>query len=485
MDMPKKSPKDRRNHVEPKVETPKLMQEYYGIPIIIMILTVVGAALRFYHLDFNSFWLDELSTYTYSTGTFSEMWAMMATGTDYNPPLFFFLEHFVIQIFGANEIGLRFLPALFGTLVIPVMYLVGKEFEDTYVGVIAAAVFTFSPFLIFYSQEARPYMLVLLLCAVLLWLFIRAMKSEEGKDWIYVAIVAAIVVWTHFYAILFVLALALHALWYNRFKLRTLLSPAILGAALILPIIFVLIPLFLKHTSHAPTYGMQGIVLIYNAAIQGFGFADYAAAVGLALFVLGMMWMVPREPKKAYLILLIIGVTVITSIWMSYKMPMLPRYMVFMLIPLSLGIATSYKSIKNLGDHTPIKITAVIIILFAVIAVPYYSSYYQQYSKENWRGIANELESITSPGDTIVVVPYYVRGTLGFYYSPTRDKTTYTAGQNLDEISAIKASQGKSIYYVVTSDINAEDPSGKTVAFLDEYSRMFRNYGSVWIAKGV
>ena len=64
-------------------------------------------------------------------------------------------------IFGNSEVVLRFIPALLGVLTIPLIYLVGKEFMDRNVGIIAAAAFAFSPFLIFYSQEARAYSMML------------------------------------------------------------------------------------------------------------------------------------------------------------------------------------------------------------------------------------------------------------------------------------------------------------------------------------
>lgn len=130
-------------------------------------------------------------------------------------------------------------------------------------------------------------------------------------------------------------------------------------------------------------------------------------------------------------------------------------------------------------------IAYIMIILFALMAVPYYSNYYQNYTKENWRGISNELEMLTQPGDTVVVVPYYVRGTLGFYYNPIRDKTVYTVGHDIEELAAIQPKEGTKIWYVVTQDINAEDPGGEMVAYLNQYSTMHRNWGSVWIAKGV
>jgi mannosyltransferase len=267
MVLPKKSQKNRKVLEESGKE--KLKGEY----IFLIILIAIGAALRFYHLDFNSLWLDEISTYNYSSSNFIGMWQIMLTGTDYNPPLFFILERVILVGFGISEFTLRVLPALFGTLTIFTIYLIGKEFRGAYTGLIAAGIFTFSPFLIFYSQEARPYALVLLLCTVLMWTLLRALKSNLTKDWIYFSVIAAALIWVHFYATVFVIILGIFAVIKNRNTIRPLLISIIVGAVLILPIAIVFIPLFLQRTSTIPSFGMQGLPLVYGMIIQLSGFS--------------------------------------------------------------------------------------------------------------------------------------------------------------------------------------------------------------------
>jgi len=122
----------------------------------LIVLTVAGIFLRFYNLGYNSLWLDEATTYNISLQSFTGIWQTITTGSEFNPPLFYWVEH-IMLIFGNSEIILRFVPAVLGVLSIPVFYLVGKEFLDRNTGIIAAAACTVSPFLIYYSQEARAY----------------------------------------------------------------------------------------------------------------------------------------------------------------------------------------------------------------------------------------------------------------------------------------------------------------------------------------
>ena len=85
-------------------------------------------------------------------------------------------------IFGNSEVVLRFIPALLGVLTIPLIYLVGKEFMDRNIGIIAAAAFAFSPFLIFYSQEARAYSMMLFFVTFSMVFYFRALKTNDIQE---------------------------------------------------------------------------------------------------------------------------------------------------------------------------------------------------------------------------------------------------------------------------------------------------------------
>ena len=109
---------------------------------ILLLLTFVGLILRFYHLDFNSLWLDEGATLDFAQRSITGIWEATAGG-EFNPPLFYYVEHAML-LFGNSEWVLRFIPALLGTLTIPVMYFIGRELIDENGGLIAAALMTFS-----------------------------------------------------------------------------------------------------------------------------------------------------------------------------------------------------------------------------------------------------------------------------------------------------------------------------------------------------
>jgi hypothetical protein len=76
----------------------------------------------------------------------------------------------------------------------------------------------------------------------------------------------------------------------------------------------------------------------------------------------------------------------------------------------------------------------------------------------------------------VVVVPGYIKGPLGYYYSaPLLEAST---------VEALTATPPGS-YYIVTGDIQSADPSGKSVQWLIANTRTVRNYGGVYLLKGV
>ena len=132
-------------------------------------------------------------------------------GWDFSPPLFYWIEH-VMLMFGKTEEILRFVPAVLGVLTIPLIYFVGKEFLDRNVGIIAAIAATFSPFLIFYSQEARAYSMTVFFIAFAMIFYLKALKNNDIKNWALFGLLSALAFWSHYYVFVLIAALVIYAI---------------------------------------------------------------------------------------------------------------------------------------------------------------------------------------------------------------------------------------------------------------------------------
>ncbi|MFH1690541.1 MAG: glycosyltransferase family 39 protein [Candidatus Eisenbacteria bacterium] len=132
------------------------------LSVVLPLLVLLGAFLRFYRLGGQSLWVDEILTLKAANvgGTL----ALRDVLSNIQGPLHAVLVHFVAR-FSTSEPALRGLSALAGVATIPVVYLLGKDVAGRRVGLISATLIAVSPFAVWYSQEVRNYSFLILLSA--------------------------------------------------------------------------------------------------------------------------------------------------------------------------------------------------------------------------------------------------------------------------------------------------------------------------------
>jgi mannosyltransferase len=173
-------------------------------------LTALGAALRFASLDVQSYHHDEVITaLRVLPGSFGEMLHAVKV-SESNPPLYYVLGWAWAKEFGTGEVGLRSLSALFGAATVPVGYLIGRQLASRRAGLILAALIAVNPMLIWYSQEARSYALLVFFGALALFFFVRALDTGRGRDLAGWALASALALCSHYFA---VFAVAIEGLW--------------------------------------------------------------------------------------------------------------------------------------------------------------------------------------------------------------------------------------------------------------------------------
>jgi len=177
---------------------------------ILAFVVAVGAAMRFASLGVQGFHHDEVITaMRVIPGSFSDM-LRAVRDSESNPPLYYVLAWVWAKAFGTGEFGLRSLSALFGLATVPVAYRIGAELSSRRAGLIAAALVAVNPMLIWYSQEARSYALLVFFCAVSLLFFVRALRTEDGRDLALWALASALALCSHYFAFFLV---AIEAAW--------------------------------------------------------------------------------------------------------------------------------------------------------------------------------------------------------------------------------------------------------------------------------
>ena len=205
-------------------------------------LVALGAVLRFATLGAQSYWFDEAqAAHELHLSLGSMLSSMVAVETA--PPLYFVLGWAWAHLFGAGEVALRSFSALAGTALIPIAYLCGRELVSRRAGLLTAAFVALSPFMIWYSQEAREYMLVAAFCGASLLCFLRAWRDPSSRNIAWWCLFSVLALLTHYFAGFLVAPEALGLLYIARSQ-ASVIAVGVVGL-----VELALIPLLVNHAT--------------------------------------------------------------------------------------------------------------------------------------------------------------------------------------------------------------------------------------------
>ncbi|HEY1356467.1 MAG TPA: glycosyltransferase family 39 protein [Solirubrobacterales bacterium] len=174
---------------------------------------MLAAGLRLATLGAQSYHHDEIVTASrVLRGSFGH--AMNVVGfSESAPPLYYVLAWLWVQVVGTGEVGLRSLSAMAGIATVPVAYLIGLELRGRRAGILAAALVAVNPMLLWYSQEARSYSLLVLFSAAGALFFVRALGRGRRGDMLGWGTASALALATHYFAIFPIVVEAAWLLW--------------------------------------------------------------------------------------------------------------------------------------------------------------------------------------------------------------------------------------------------------------------------------
>ncbi|HEX8075329.1 MAG TPA: glycosyltransferase family 39 protein [Thermoleophilaceae bacterium] len=387
--------------------------------LALLALVAAGAAVRFSTLDVQSFWLDEGITVRLLR---TDLLGMLGDvpRSEQAPPLYYVLAWLWTRPFGTGEVGVRSLSALLGTATVPIAFAAGRRLLSERAGVIAAALAAFSPLLVWYSQEARSYALLVPLAGLTIVLFLRALEPApvagapaEGPRalWAWAA-VAALALATHYFALFLVAPQALLLLMRaasRRAAARAVAAVAIVGAALL--------PLAIHQAGHGGAKFIGGTPLATRAVqipkqfLVGY---DSPAEVPITLVAallaaLALFLVVTRadavERRRAGIVALLaavaVGVPLLLSIvGIDY---LVTRNVIGGWPPFALVLAAGFGA-RRAGLVGPMAAAALCALgLTAIVAV----DVRPEFQRDDWRGA---VEALGPPTATRAIVLSPVNG---------------------------------------------------------------------------
>jgi hypothetical protein len=349
---------------------------------VLLGIVVLAAALRFWRIGHQSYWLDEAFTARIVRGDLGSM-IDGVRHTESTPPLYYALAWMWERVFGWHEAGLRSLSALFGVATVPAAYVAARAAFDTErAGLIAAALFAVNPYFAWYSQEARAYALLVLLCTIAL----ACLLARRPVGW---GIASALALAAHYFAAFLVVPMAVWLLWRRRSR-AAWVGVAIPAAAAVL-----LLPLAIEqrdagHTlfiAHIPL-GERLWSLPKKLATGELGTPTPAIgiAVGLALAAGAVLALRRRARPNGPLLLglgaaAIAGALVLKLAGLDY---FFPRNLIEALVPVLVAVAGGFASIRVGPALTG-------AVALAGVALVLQVSLNASLQRDDWRGLADAM----------------------------------------------------------------------------------------------
>ena len=143
-------------------------------------------------------WLDEALSVNISRLPLGQI--PEALRHDGHPPLYYFLLHGWMDVFGQGDIAVRALSGLFGVALLPLTFIAGRRIGGVRVAWIATVLMAVSPFAIRYSTETRMYSLVMVL-ALGGWLLVDdALRRPSVLRLLGIAAITGLLVLSHYWA---------------------------------------------------------------------------------------------------------------------------------------------------------------------------------------------------------------------------------------------------------------------------------------------
>jgi hypothetical protein len=181
--------------------------------LVLILCLLVGFALRFYAFDQKSLWIDEIHSFNDSRyGLGDQIKYYKENPTSLHPPLFFVFTH-LFHPFTKPERDLRIIPLIFGSLSIPMIYLLARSFFPS-IAVPCTVSLTFMTYHISLSQDGRSYSLLMFLGMAGVYFFIKHLQTSKKRYLLLVALFFSVSFYTSYSSIPFITLSQI--LWFYR-----------------------------------------------------------------------------------------------------------------------------------------------------------------------------------------------------------------------------------------------------------------------------
>ncbi|MBD5402609.1 hypothetical protein HDR58_07415 [bacterium] len=213
-----------------------------------IILAVVTVWLRYLYLN-TDLWYDEACSWFTAKQSFPFGIEDNLSSLDLqHTPLYFYMLHFWMKMFGDSEIAMRILSLIFGLASVPMVYLTAKKIANKQVALFATALTAVSPLMTIFSVEIRMYPVVIFWVLLSLNYLIDFEQKKDNKSLVKLVIANLLIPYTLVGGILYNVSLAACYLIYLLLNKSSVIKKYLVALSVEL---LCLIPYFIKIAYYA------------------------------------------------------------------------------------------------------------------------------------------------------------------------------------------------------------------------------------------
>jgi hypothetical protein len=386
----------------------------------VMLITLLAFALRISLLGNQELRGDEGFSWNYIQGTPATILERIVREGDPQPPLHYWLLWGWSHLNGDSEFALRFPAVFFSTLLVPLMYQVGRKLWRKEIGWLAALITAIQPQQIWLAQDARNmYVLALVGLLGTLWLLPSLLRRGGIKNWLGYVACGLLAMYSHYYAIFALLAQSAYVLEVKPTTRQTFrwIGAGAAIAVLIAPWAVIVLPVYAGGQLAEPgnLAFMNYAGRVFGEVLAGPTFpATTRIILALAFGTVALAGLFAHIPWRLYLlagvIIPFIGIYAIVGLRSTFN----AYYFVFAFPALYFLLANGLLSIRRRARWLS---AGLFIALIAVCAIGLLNYYFDPHYSRT-RGLREAVEYITRharPGDTFLanfpdpVQGYYLR----------------------------------------------------------------------------
>ena len=403
-------------------------------------LVILAAfAARLLTLGEPSLWLDEgLSVFFAS----KPVPALLATviREDLHPPLYCLLMHFWMAPVGKEEFSIRFLSVLFGVLLIPLAFATAREVyagaRDArgavpLVALPAAALVGFSPFLLYYSQEARMYTLAAALSMGATLTLLRTTRLDRPGLWVAHGVLLALGLYAHYFSFFIVPAYLIYVSLLGREALKRWLRSSALAGALFIPWVgptFLHLRRLMRFPDFWPARLNPGAIfsrivstfLAANASLHLLVLFGGMIVLGGVLLVRNLLRRPDVAKRETLIILAFIVPVALTSLTVSLVPKFAARYAIAGVVPLYISLLILLYTLlwRRPALARSLYVALVVLAVFASLGMATEAARVPRDDHEDTRSLARYLNKHVEAEDAILLMENAYHAFVYYYHGP-------------------------------------------------------------------